>query len=87
MGREPGKEPPRWTRHAGIGVEFTAAVAGFALLGYWIDTRYDSGPWGVLIGVGLGLVGGTYNLVRESIAAFKRLDNEARRKKDDQGQR
>ena len=73
-------------RHAGMGIEFAAAVAGFGLLGYWIDAQYQSGPWALLIGVGLGLAGGTYNLIRESLAAFKRLDEEARKKRDNQGQ-
>ena len=82
MGRDPGKPATRWTRHAGMGVEFAAAVAGFALLGYWIDAHYGTGPWGVLIGAALGLVGGTYNLIRQSMAAFRRLDQEARDRKE-----
>ena len=71
MGREPGSPGPRWTRHSGIGVEFAAAVAGLALLGYWIDAHYGTGPWGVLIGAALGLVGGMYNFIRRSLQAFK----------------
>ena len=85
MGRDPGKPVPRWPRHAGVGIEFAAAVAGFALLGYWVDLRYETSPWGVLIGVALGLIGGTYNLIRESMAAFKKLDEDARKGKDKQG--
>ena len=84
MGREPGSPGPRWTRHSGIGVEFAAAVAGLALLGYWIDAHYGTGPWGVLIGAALGLIGGTYNLIRQSMAAFRQLDQEARDKKKKQ---
>ena len=65
---------PTWIRHAGLGIEFAAAVAGFALVGYWIDRHYDCGPWGVLIGAALGLIGGMYNLIRESLAAFRETD-------------
>ncbi len=60
-------------RHAGIGVNYAAAVAGFGLIGWWVDSRWDTRPWGVLIGVALGLIGATYNLVRESMAAFKNI--------------
>ena len=69
----PGKKPdrPQWVRHSSVGVEFAAAVGGFTLVGLWIDTKYDSKPWGLLIGVALGLIGGTYNLIRSSLAAFK----------------
>jgi len=66
-----GSDRPSWVRLSGVGVEFAGAVAGLALVGYWIDSKYDSRPWGVLIGAALGLIGGTYNLIRESLAAFR----------------
>lgn len=72
------KNRPTWIRHSGIGIEFAAAVAGFALVGFWIDRHYDTAPWGVVIGAALGLVGGTYNMVRESLAAFKESGDEDR---------
>jgi F0F1-type ATP synthase assembly protein I len=50
-----------------MGFELSASVAGFALLGLWIDRRYDTGPWGVLIGSLLGVTGGLYNLIRTSL--------------------
>ncbi len=76
MDTPPPDSERSWTRHAGIGIEFAGAVAGFALLGYWIDRHYDSSPWGVLIGAALGLIGGTYNLIRASMAAFKRYERD-----------
>ena len=45
-------------------------MAGFGLIGWWVDSKWDTSPWGVLIGVALGLFGATYNLVRETMAAF-----------------
>ena len=51
-------------RYAGLGFEFAAGTAGLVFLGYWIDRRYESEPWGLLIGLGIGLVGGTYNLIK-----------------------
>ncbi len=62
---------PSWIRLSGVGIEFAAAVAGFAALGYWIDRHWQCSPWGVLIGAALGLIGGTYNLIRQSQAAFR----------------
>jgi F0F1-type ATP synthase assembly protein I len=72
------KRYPRWMRHAGVGVEFAGAVAGFTLLGYWIDRRFGTGPWGLTICVVLGLVGGLYNLVRESLQALRESRTEDR---------
>jgi F0F1-type ATP synthase assembly protein I len=55
------------TRLTGLGFEFGAAVAGFALFGYWIGKHYGDPHLGVLIGAVLGIVGGMYNLIRATI--------------------
>lgn len=70
---------PGWVRHSGVGLELAGALAGFALVGYWIDRWYETEPWGLLIGVILGLVGGLYNLVRQSLQAVReaRIEDEA----------
>jgi ATP synthase protein I len=77
----PGKDKrlPGWIQHAGIGLELAGAVAGFALVGYWIDRHFGSKPWGLVVGLVLGMVGGLYNLVRESLAATReaRVEDEA----------
>jgi F0F1-type ATP synthase assembly protein I len=62
---------PGWVRYSGIGLELAGATAGLALLGYWIDNRYATGPWGILGGVIIGIVGGLYNMVRESLDAVR----------------
>jgi F0F1-type ATP synthase assembly protein I len=65
-----------WIRYSGIGLELAGATAGFALIGYWIDGRFGTSPWGILVGVALGLTGGLYNLVRESLAAIRQAGEE-----------
>ncbi len=65
------RDKPSWVRFSGIGIEFAGAVAGFAIVGYYVDKHYDSKPWGVLIGAILGLIGGMYNLVRVSLTAVQ----------------
>jgi len=70
---------PGWVRHSGVGLELAGALAGFALVGYWIDRWYKTEPWGLVIGVILGMVGGLYNLVRQSLQAVReaRIEDEA----------
>jgi F0F1-type ATP synthase assembly protein I len=70
MAEEP-QQRESWTKLSGIGIELAAAVAGFTLAGYWWDRHFHTGPWGLLIGLALGLVGGTYNLIRQSLNASR----------------
>jgi F0F1-type ATP synthase assembly protein I len=81
------KRYPSWVRLSGIGVELVGAVVGFTLAGYWIDRHFGFGPWGVLTGVTLGLVGGMYNLIRQSLLASKEAapERDARKQPDDEG--
>ena len=68
------RERPTWIRFSGMGVEFAAAVIGLTLIGYWIGRHYGHGRVGLLIGAGLGIIGGGYNLIRESLLAMKQVN-------------
>jgi ATP synthase protein I len=70
MSEDP-KRGADWVRLSGLGVELVGAVAGFTLLGYWWDRHFETAPWGLVICIGLGLIGGMYNLIRRSLAASK----------------
>ena len=64
-----------------MGLELAGATAGLALLGYWIDGKFGTSPWGILGGVTIGIVGGLYNLIKESMAAIRDAQS------DDDGKR
>lgn len=78
----PGESTPSWLRYAGIGVESAGAVAVLTLVGWWVDGRFGSAPWGTLAGAMLGLVGGLYNLVREAMSATHPAGEETARRSD-----
>ena len=67
---------PGWVRYSGVGLELAGAIAGLAFVGYWIDRRFGTQPWGILGGVVLGMVGGLFNLVRESLEAAREAKTE-----------
>jgi ATP synthase protein I len=69
--RQESPEKPPWARLSGLGIELAGAVVGFTLMGYWWDHHFGTNPWGVLIGIALGLIGGMYNLVRKSLLATR----------------
>ena len=76
---------PGWVRYSGVGLELAGATAGLALVGYWIDRKFGTQPWGMLGGVVIGLVGGLYNLVRESLQAAREAKAEDQLASDDDG--
>jgi len=77
---------PGWVRYSGSGLELAGAVAGFALVGYWIDRHYDTAPWGFVVGLVLGMVGGFYNLVKQSLqAAREAQESDAARNENPEG--
>ena len=67
---------PGWVRYSGVGLELAGATAGLALLGYWIDGKYGTTPWALLGGVALGIVGGLYNLIKQSMAAIHEAESD-----------
>jgi F0F1-type ATP synthase assembly protein I len=82
---EPTPQRSGWARYSALGVELAAALVGFALLGYWIDRHYGVGPWGLVVGLCLGLVGGMYNLIRQSLAASREAASEDLRNQGEKG--
>jgi ATP synthase protein I len=74
---------PGWVRFSGVGLELAGAMAGLAFIGYWIDRRFGTGPWGILGGVVIGLVGGLYNMVTQSLEAVREGKAEDKAAKDD----
>lgn len=64
---EASRQRSLMVRFAGMGVEFAAGIVVFVLVGYWIDSKLDSAPIGVVTGALLGCVGGMYNLIRNAI--------------------
>jgi ATP synthase protein I len=51
-----------------FGGEFGAAIIVGALLGVGADYFLHTGPWGLVIGLGLGFVAGVVNVVRAASA-------------------
>ena len=76
---------PGWVRHSGVGLELAGATAGLAFVGYWIDQPVRNAPWGILGGVVIGLAGGLYNLVRESLEAVREAKTEDQLASDESG--
>jgi F0F1-type ATP synthase assembly protein I len=67
-----------YSRYAGVGLQFAATLAVFALLGWWGDGKLGTSPWLLLIGVFAGFGLGFYSLVSK----FAKPSSHAPRPKD-----
>lgn len=56
-------------RYAGLGIELAAAVGLLSLVGWWIDGRLGTAPWGLVVGALVGLIGGMAALVRSAMTS------------------
>ncbi len=81
MAEEP-KSAGDWSRLSGLGFELVAAILGFTLVGYFWDGHFKTSPWGTLTGVVLGLIGGTYNMIRR-LQTVTRSDRAIRKSNGD----
>jgi F0F1-type ATP synthase assembly protein I len=80
---EEPKSTGDWSKLSSIGFELVGAVGGFTFAGYLWDRHFGSSPWGILIGAILGLIGGMYNLVRQSLLATRGSSREIEKTNDD----
>lgn len=69
------------TRYAEIGLEFAGAVAGFCLVGWWIDRHWQiEDHRALLVCAILGLIGGMYNMIRQALTVSREIAEVDRRR-------
>lgn len=51
-------------RALGIGLELSMVIGGMTYGGYWLDERWGTGPWLMLLGVCLGIFGGGWHAMK-----------------------
>jgi F0F1-type ATP synthase assembly protein I len=65
------QEDGNFGRGLGYGLQIGVGVTLGYIIGSWIDRRHGSAPWGLVIGVSLGLASGMYLLIRDGIRMNK----------------
>jgi ATP synthase protein I len=54
-----------------IGVDLACVLLVCVLIGHYIDGRWGTSPWGLLLGIVLGLIGGAASAYRMIMRVFK----------------
>ena len=70
-----------WASWGSLGIEFAAGIVVFFLLGSWADATWGTDPWLRVAGAFVGIVLGTYLLIKKALAANtdERADPPARK--------
>jgi ATP synthase protein I len=58
-------------RLAGIGFEFASTIGAMALLGWYLDRRWQTTPWLLVSGIAVGFAAGLWTLIRAAGPTFK----------------
>ena len=66
-------------KYGGVGLQFAASILLFLYAGQWVDRRFGTKPWGILIGVFVGAGAAFYSMYRQLMADLRR-EEEAKRK-------
>ena len=61
--------------YLGLGMQLAVAVLLFFFIGWWLDGTYGTGPYGMLVGIAIGITGGMIKFIRTVTAPGFRKDD------------
>ncbi len=53
--------------YLGLGMQLAATVGVMVLLGYWLDNKFKTSPWLILVFSFLGIISALYNFLKTVI--------------------
>jgi ATP synthase protein I len=71
MAEKPPDSETSWGKHLGVGLQMLVGVGLGFVVGNWIDKKYGTDPWGVMVCTMLGLASGMYLLIKDAIRINK----------------
>lgn len=58
--------------YLGLGMQLAVTVGVMVFIGYWLDNKFKTSPWLILIFSFLGIISGLYNFLRTVIQPPKK---------------
>jgi ATP synthase protein I len=78
---EPGGSGRKWSREFGpfltLGLQLSLTVVAFFFLGKWLDQKFGTDPWLMLVCLAVGVAGGLIKFFRTVVAIGRESDREA----------
>lgn len=71
-GRSGGDGGPPAGSYLGVGLQFALSIVLFVYLGQWLDRRFGTEPWMLLLGLLVGAGGSFYSIYRKLMADLRR---------------
>ena len=66
-----GNDGPSPASFAGAGVQFVVSILLFLYIGKWLDRKFGTAPWLLMLGVFVGAGAGFYSFYRKIMAASR----------------
>ena len=79
QGPRNASKPASGAEYAGAGLQLAMVLVAFMFLGIWLDNRFHTSPWFVLICVFAGAGAGFYSIYRRLMGSAKRQGGETGR--------
>lgn len=77
----PGGFTKKWSTEFGpfltLGLQLAISVVAFFFLGRWLDGKFGTEPWLMLLGVAMGITGALIGFIRRATELGKKQDDEA----------
>lgn len=69
-------DPSGSAKYAGVGMQFALTFMVFGAFGYWLDEKWNTRPWFLIIGVFVGATGAFISLVRKFPVSKPKQDDD-----------
>ena len=77
----PGGFTKKWSTEFGpfltLGLQLAISVVVFFFLGRWLDGKFGTAPWLMLLGAAMGITGALIGFIRKAVEIGKKQDEEA----------
>jgi ATP synthase protein I len=71
----------RSARYSSIGLELGVSVIIGMAMGYWVDSKFDTDPFGLFVGMGLGFVA-AFRSIRRTLKILEAEEKQESRERD-----